>query len=296
MKEHFPDDPTLSHFSRRFVQPGFDPTAIRPIISPATQTRSKPSQVLEPSLPGQGSPLPRTGQSANSPKRALPFDDSDNDTERPRKLARGESPLKGAAGRRLEQQKRNQQPQGTPQFDQMLPQPQTPTLPSAITHILSNLPRASHYPLHPRFIPEKVVEHVRAMNLANAKRVQPVGSSQQRPPPSMPPRPPQQVAPPMPQPITQHPPSMPPMPQMGVPSPFSGGYSNFPNNHPAPPFLQQQIPASPGNLHFPSANVHNPGHGTGYAYGQGKFLPHSAFPNLLALLCPYPLLEPPGRA
>ncbi|KAL9030316.1 MAG: hypothetical protein Q9196_001544 [Gyalolechia fulgens] len=282
MKEHFPDDPTLSHFSRRFAQPGFDPTAIRPIISPATQTRSKGSQLLEPSLPGQGSPLVRTGQPANSPKRALPFDDSDNDTERPRKLARGESPLKGAAGRRLEQQKRNQQPQGPPHFDPMLAQPPPPTLPSAITHVLSNLPRASHYPLHPRFIPEKVVEHVRAMNLQTAKRVQPVGSSQQRPPASMPPRHAQQVAPPMPQPIPQHPPSMAAMPQMGMPSPYSGGYSNFPHHHPAPPFLQQQqVPASPGNLHFPGPTGQTPGHGslvhgTGYAYGQGKSLPHSA--------------------
>lgn len=278
MKEHFPDDPMLSHFSQRFAQTGFDPTAIRPIISPATQTRPKAGQSHEPSLPGQGSPILRTGQSAASPKRALPLDDSDNDTERPRKLARGESPLKGAAGRRLEQQKRNQQSQGPPQFDQMLLQPPPPTLPAAITHVLSNLPRASHYPIHPRFIPEKVVEHVRAMNLQSAKRVQQVGSSQQRPPPSMPPQPPQQVAPPMPQPVHQHPPSMPPMPQMGMPNPYSGGYSNFPNNHPAPSFLpqqqQQHFPASPSNPSFPGQNGQSLGHGSlthgaGYAYGQG---------------------------
>ncbi|KAI4194993.1 MAG: hypothetical protein LQ350_007449 [Teloschistes chrysophthalmus] len=29
MKDHFPDDPTLSHFSRRYVHQAFDPTAIR---------------------------------------------------------------------------------------------------------------------------------------------------------------------------------------------------------------------------------------------------------------------------
>ncbi|KAL8716739.1 MAG: hypothetical protein Q9225_005956 [Loekoesia sp. 1 TL-2023] len=283
IREHFPDDPTLSHFSRRFVQPGFDPTAIRPIISPATQTRPKAMPMPETSLPAQGSPLPHTGQATHSPKRALPLDDSDNDTERPRKLARGDSPLKGAAGRRLEQQKRNQQPQGTPQFDHILPQLPPPTLPPAITHVLSNLPRASHYPLHPRFIPERVVEHVRNINLQNARRVQPVGSSQQRPPSSMPPRPPQQIPPSMPQSIPQQPPSVPPPPATGMPNPYSGGYSTFPQHQPVSSFpQQQQVSAPPGNLHFPGPNGPtsghgNPVHGTGYAYSQGNFMPHPTF-------------------
>ncbi|KAL8679265.1 MAG: hypothetical protein Q9186_004456 [Xanthomendoza sp. 1 TL-2023] len=247
MREHFPDDPTLSHFSRRFVQPGFDPTAIRPIISPATQARPKPLPSTEIALPTQVSPPSLNGQRPNSPKRPLPLDDSDTDAERPRKLARGESPLKGAAGRRLEQQKRNQQPQGTPQYDQVLPLPPPPSLPPAIMHILSNLPRASHYPLHPRFIPHKVVEHVQKMNLDAARRVQPPGSSQQRAPQSMPPRPPQQ----MPQAQAPYPTSMPPVPPIGMPSPYNGGYSNFPPHTQSP---SSYAPAPPSNQHFLGSN------------------------------------------
>ncbi|KAL9596178.1 MAG: hypothetical protein Q9219_005964 [cf. Caloplaca sp. 3 TL-2023] len=231
MTEHFPDDPSLSHFSQRFSQPGFDPTAIRPIISPVTQTKPKGIGMSESTLPVPGSPLLRIGQANNSPKRGLPLDDSDNDAERPRKLARGESPLKGAAGRRLEQQKRSQQTQSTPQLDHVLSQPPPPTLPPAIMHILGHLPKASQYPLHPRFIPEKVVEHIRNMSLHSARRVQPVGSSQQRPPPSMPPRPTQPIPPPMPQPVQQPLPSVPPIPSMGMPNPYNGGYSSFSVDH-----------------------------------------------------------------
>ncbi|KAL8771700.1 MAG: hypothetical protein Q9209_002891 [Squamulea sp. 1 TL-2023] len=273
MKDHFPEDPTLSHFSRRFVQPGFDPTTIRPIISPATQTRPKSVQNADIPLPTQVSP-PREGQKPNSPKRALPLDESDTDAERPRKLPRGESPLKGAAGRRLEQQKRNQQPQ----YDPVLLQPTPPSLPSAIMHVLSSLPRASHYPLHPRFIPHKVIEHVQKMNLETARRVQPPGSSQPRaPPPPMPARPPQQMS----QPIGQYQPSVPPAPPMGMPSPYNGGYPNFPPHSQAPsmyPQQQHQMPAPPGNHHFPGPNGQAAGYGStvqgsGYPYGQGNTTP-----------------------
>ncbi|KAL8858414.1 MAG: hypothetical protein Q9178_005095 [Gyalolechia marmorata] len=270
MKDHFPDDPSLSHFSRRFVQPGFDPTAIRPIISPATQTRPKPIQNSDLPPPSQVSP-PRHGQKPSSPKRALPLDESDTDAERPRKLARGESPLKGAAGRRLEQQKRSQQPQ----YDPVLLQPPPPSLPPAIMHVLSNLPRASHYPLHPRFIPHKVVEHVQKMNLESARRVQPPGSSQQQGPPlPMPPRPPQQMG----QPLGQYPPSMPPGPPVGTPNPYNGGYPNFPP-HSQPPSTypqQHQMPASSGNQYFSGPNGQAAGYGmtvqqgSGYPYGQGN--------------------------
>ncbi|KAL8947943.1 MAG: hypothetical protein Q9222_005823 [Ikaeria aurantiellina] len=281
MKDLFPDDPALSHFSRRFTQPGFDPTAIRPIISPATQARSRPLQGIDASIPPSGSSPPRISQLTNSPKRPLPSDDSDNDGERPRKLARGESPLKGAAGRRLEQQKRNQQPQGPPQFDQPLPPPPPPSLPAALTHILSNLPKASHYPAHPRFIPHKVVDHVATMNLSNAKRVQAVGAPQQRPSAPVPSRPPQPVPQHVQQPIPQHLSSMPPMPQ-GGPNPYSGGYSNSAQAYPPASYPQQQ---QPHQVSVPSGNAYYPGangqlaHGPGYPYGQGKtMLPQALFP------------------
>lgn len=289
MREHFPDDPTLSAFSRRFVQPGFDATAIRPIVSPAVQTRPKGMAVPDPSLPVHGSPTHRTGQLTNSPKRALPLDDSDNDNERPRKLARGESPLKGAAGRRLEQQKRVQQPQGTPQFDHALPQQPPPTLPHPVTHLLGILPKASLYPANIRFIPERVISHIQAIDFTKQDRKVPVGSSQTGPPPSMPPRHhSHQTGPPMHQPMPQHPPSMPPMPTMGMPNAYGGGYPSFSSsssyNQPASPFPpQQQVPMPPSSFHFPGPNGQSPHgstvHGAGYAYGQGKFLPYAAFPH-----------------
>ena len=279
MREHFPNDPVLSHFSRRFVQTGFDPTAIRPIISPATQTRPKALPVSETSLPAHGSPPLRMGQMAASPKRPLLLDDSDNDTERPRKFVRGESPLKGAAGRRLEQQKRNQ-PHGTPQLDNILPQSAPIPLPPAITRILSDLPKASQYPLSPRFVPERIVERVRIMNLQAAQRVPAMNSSQQKPSSTMPARPPQQIPPPLQQPMPQHPPSVPPVSAMGMPNPYSGGYPTFPQNHQAPslPPQYQQTPAPPSNLHFPGPNTQTTGFGSavqgpGYSYGQGKSTP-----------------------
>ncbi|KAI4088171.1 MAG: hypothetical protein LQ344_006263 [Seirophora lacunosa] len=280
MREHFPDDPNLSAFSRRFVQPGFDPTVIRPIISPAAQTRPRAISGGEVALAVQGSPLPRPGQPTNSPKRPLPLDDSDNDAERPRKLARGESPLKGAAGRRLEQQKRTQQPQGPPQPEYNLPPPPPPSLPPAITHILGNLPKAAHYPAAFLLTPEKVLHHVRAMDFQKVNRVYPVGSSQARAPPSMPPRPPPQQMPAhLQQPMPQHPPSAPPTSGMGMPNPYNGGYpTSFyhqPTSSLPPP---QQAPAPSSSVHSAGPNSQAAGHGsmqgTGFSYGQGNRIPH----------------------
>src|SRR5579862_5074291 len=100
MGDLYPEDPQLTRFSQRYSTPGFDPTAVRPIISPAAQMRPKgmsiPSHEIE-----QSTPPAKFIQTTNSPKRPLPTDESDNELTRPRKLIRGESPLKGAAGRRL---------------------------------------------------------------------------------------------------------------------------------------------------------------------------------------------------
>ncbi|KAH6670972.1 mRNA 3'-end-processing protein RNA14 [Plectosphaerella plurivora] len=128
MAELWPEDPKLSHFSNRFSTETFDPIAYRLIISPAVQLRPKLMPSIEQPMSIRDSPAPAPPaltiapppirQSAspapqylnsgitNSPKRPFPGDDQD-DFNRPRKVARGESPLKGAAGRRMDQSRRN---------------------------------------------------------------------------------------------------------------------------------------------------------------------------------------------
>lgn len=170
MAELFPEDPKLSHFASRYSGEGFEPTGVRLIVSPATQTRPKgvmqsieqvapttqisprPQYVPEPSR----SPRPHFVQSAvatNSPKRPYPVEDLENELNRPRKLARGESPLKGAAGRRLDQQKRLQQ--GTPTWN-------APpfVVPRDITFLLSIIPKAELYSAT-KFKPDALVRLLR---------------------------------------------------------------------------------------------------------------------------------------
>lgn len=176
MADLFPEDPKLQRFASRYSMEGFDPTIVRPVISPKSQMRPKPlggagqaqgggavMQSIEQHQPysareteyrgvsprpqyreasarptyaqhqqREQSPRPTYGhlqQQTNSPKRShaqygsgqvdefgrdIPYgravendrDYDHNEGSRPRKLARGESPLKGAAGRRLDQQKR----------------------------------------------------------------------------------------------------------------------------------------------------------------------------------------------
>lgn len=172
MSDLFPEDPKLARFAARYSADGFDPTAVRPIISPATQMRPKaimqsieqPQSVENsprPQLRQENSPRPVYRQEAsprpnylqnNSPKR--PFgEDSDAESNRPRKLARGESPLKGAAGRRLDQQRKLQNNQGTPTWQtQAVPF----VIPRDITFLLSIIPRPELYNAK-RFIPEAMV-------------------------------------------------------------------------------------------------------------------------------------------
>jgi cleavage stimulation factor subunit 3 len=166
MADLFPDDPKLLRFASRYSSDGFDPTAVRPIISPATQMRPKavmqsieqPISTRESPHPNyirELSPRPQPRQEVsprptypppvitNSPKRAFIPDESDNEANRPRKLARGESPLKGAAGRRLDQQKRLQASQGGVQQWQV--NGPAFTIPRDITFLLSIIPRAETY-------------------------------------------------------------------------------------------------------------------------------------------------------
>ena len=166
MADLFPSDPKLQRFAARYSSESFDPTAVRPIISPNTQMRPKiirqsieqpPQESVVPSprpLPREivyreeRSPRPTYAHITNSPKRAF-VEDSDSELNRPRKLQRGESPLKGAAGRRLDQQKRLQGQSGLTT--------RTPfVIPRDITFLLSIIPRAELYNSS-RFNPEAMV-------------------------------------------------------------------------------------------------------------------------------------------
>ena len=166
MRDLFPEDPMLTLFSRRFLQQGFDPTAIRPIISPATQARPRAIPSIETPPSAQKTPPRRFAPPTSSPKRPMPFEEPDPEATRPRKLARGESPLKGAAGRRLDQQKRNRQPNELSQYDGLaqsqLPPP--PLLPRDVLFLLSIIPKAETYHAT-RFKPEEMVRLIRETDI-----------------------------------------------------------------------------------------------------------------------------------
>lgn len=165
MAEVYPEDPRLATFAARYSAEGFDPTAVRIIISPSKQMRPRGAslmQSIEQPTPIQNSPRPQYAQevsprpqylqATNSPKR--PFQADNEDLNPPRKLARGESPLKGAAGRRLDQQKRLQ---GTPSWTSNAP---PFVVPRDITFLLSIIPRAELY-TSTKFSPEALVKLLR---------------------------------------------------------------------------------------------------------------------------------------
>jgi cleavage stimulation factor subunit 3 len=188
----FPEDPQLLRFSSRFANASFDPTAMRPIISPRTQMRpvmpagvmptveephpatvpqtlvQQEQRVASPALlnsPRLGHLLPAT----NSPKRSL----EDADNEQPRKMARGESPIKGAAGRRLDAARRNQLIGGNTPVAAPAP------LPREINFLFSIIPSAHTYGDTQRFNPEAMVQLLRHLNLPlppNSGAPQPVSA------------------------------------------------------------------------------------------------------------------------
>lgn len=186
MRELYPDDPSLEQFSHRYSTPTFNPTAIRPIISPS-QTRPKATYPQQQPQQQQQQPPPERHETptrhpdtsaTNSPKR--PFDDLDDDLNRPRKFMRGESPLKALSGRRTDQQKRPQtlngsQPGGIGGGGQYRPQGSPAPLPRDIVYLLSVIPPASAYTAG-RFSPEKLADILRRIDLP--------GSIGQIPPPS----------------------------------------------------------------------------------------------------------------
>jgi cleavage stimulation factor subunit 3 len=171
MAELFPEDPKLAHFTARYSTDKFDPITARIIVSPVTQLRPKllmPSieqgtslqnSPRPPPFATRASPAPQFLPATNSPKRPLPADDFD---EPPRKIQRndfgefqrGASPLKGAAGRRLDQQRR-MQGQGVTSYT-------TTPAPIArdITFLMGQIPRADFYDFQ-RFDPTKVTNLLR---------------------------------------------------------------------------------------------------------------------------------------
>jgi cleavage stimulation factor subunit 3 len=153
MAELFPDDPKLYDFSSRFKNgdpdDSFDPTHTRPIISVLAQMRPKlllPPVNSTPNLTTERAAFsPRLSASPRpalalenlaraSPKRPFIGDHLD-DSLNPRKIARGESPLKGAAGRRLDAAKRRAEG-GSQQLHISVP-----PLPADITFLLMALPK-----------------------------------------------------------------------------------------------------------------------------------------------------------
>lgn len=221
MRDLFPEDPSLALFSRRFQEQGFDPTIIRPIVSPSTQARPKVISSIETSGRPQ-SPPSRLNIVVDSPKRPLPLDDSDTEG-RPQKLprnARDVSPLKGAAGRRLDQQKRTRQPLDMPQLNQQnhTPIPPIPApLPRDVTFLLGIIPKAETYHAT-KFDAGAMVRLIRDTDLRKATP-QPLQPPVRGPPPF-------QQAPQPFQPMAQAPP-IPPMPHGQYNGQFNGGYPQF---------------------------------------------------------------------
>jgi cleavage stimulation factor subunit 3 len=171
MEELWPEDPKPQNFADRFRSESFDPTSHHLIVSPASQMRNRDPNVIQSievaqddqnipqymQMPTQNpSPRPQylLPTTTNSPKRPFPFPlEEIDDPNRPRKVLRGQSPLKGAAGRRLEQQQRLQQTQGGQQWQ---PNAAPFVIPRDITFLISIIPRAEHYSAT-RFNPEAMI-------------------------------------------------------------------------------------------------------------------------------------------
>ncbi|KAI9370099.1 hypothetical protein BJX61DRAFT_544953 [Aspergillus egyptiacus] len=163
MRELFPDDPALEQFAHRFSSPSFDPTAFRPIISPS-QTRPKTGYPGDQIVSRHGTPTSRYQEPSvtHSPKRAL--EDFDDDISRPRKFVRGESPLKTAQRRQLDQQKRAQPTLQASSGSQYRSAGSPAPLPRDIVYLLSVIPPASTYNAG-RFSAEKMVDLIRRLDL-----------------------------------------------------------------------------------------------------------------------------------
>ncbi|KAF5541332.1 mRNA 3 end-processing RNA14 [Fusarium phyllophilum] len=172
MAELFPEDPKLKSFVARFSSDKFDPVAAPIIISKAVQMRPKqvmPAMVEQPislrnsPMPArqEQSPRPQYVRATASPKRPLAVDD--DELNPPKRLARGVSPLKGAAGRRLDQQRRNQ----------------ASALHRDITFLLNILPPSQSFDAQ-RVNPTAMVSILRDVQLPDAATLKATGGGQTR--------------------------------------------------------------------------------------------------------------------
>lgn len=189
MRELFPEDPALKQFAARYSTSNFDPMSVHPIIS---NTQIQPKQFVLSSIEAAdpvNSPLQKVidNIATHSPKRPLQFDDLEE--SQPRKMMRAESPLKGAAGRRMNQQQQQQQSQQQQQARPAMPFPVPTPLPPQVAYLLSILPKASFY-TDTRFDAAKIVELIRECHLPPPMAI---GGTRppQPPPPTQLPQPPQ---------------------------------------------------------------------------------------------------------
>lgn len=195
MRDLYPSDPQLKLFGCRYSDGDFDPTVVQPIISPARQARPKgivPPPMIERPSSAQDSPRLAISiavpQTTLSPKRQL--EESDNESGHARKIPRSESPLKGAAGRRLDA-KRSQLRQelhpgenqaGTPLPTHVVPPPVSgpAPLPPEIHRLLTMIPRAESYNAT-TFSPHKMMDLLRNIDLARAQLSRSAASQTQLP-------------------------------------------------------------------------------------------------------------------
>ena len=241
MSDLFPNDPSLATFSKRYTEGGFDPTAIRPIISPAKQMKPKTIPTIQTTVVGPQTPQLPT---STPPKRPLPTDDVDSEADRPRKLPRAESPYKPAVPQPMV--KTNSQQKHTPIHVARPPAPQAiyplPPLPRDISYLLSIIPKPESYTAT-KFDPKELVRLIRETNIPNhisqlpqngaGRGIQvhaPPAPNQHVPPPHLagPPPPYQQhgSVPPM-----QQRPGLPPMPHVQHMPPVA--YPPYPQQQPS---------------------------------------------------------------
>lgn len=171
MAELFPGDPKLEYFVARYSTDKFDPVAAPIIISKPIQMRPRqalpaveqPTSVRNSPLPMRQEQSPRSQyvRATASPKRPLGMDD--DELNPPKRLARGVSPLKGAAGRRLDQQRRNQ----------------ASALHRDITFLLNILPPAQNFDAQ-RLNPAGMVSILRDTNLPDYATLKASGGGQPR--------------------------------------------------------------------------------------------------------------------
>lgn len=196
MSELYPEEPEISRFSHRFSLPDFDAMHVQLVLSP-TQARPRafepqqqaPQQAPATSIenmhnsPRGAAPeilLGPNGPYVASPKRPL----EDSDSEQPqRKFMRGESPLKGAAGLRM-QSKAGATSGGGFATKTFVPNSVSvpsgpPPLPPMIEYVLRLMPAARDYN-QARFDAVKIAYLVASTDVDSAKAAFSRGDLQRR--------------------------------------------------------------------------------------------------------------------